>query len=808
MMKNTYIIFVEANWYRDLAKLSSQSTAAELACLLGDAVELARATDAVPEADIALLAKAYRDWLSKPRGTWRSAQMGPSTSDSDCGSRGPFPPEITYLRMLAQRPRMPSADDPDLPLGEVVLLCSDTPEGKVCAELVRSILEAPTSGQPWGRFKLKPGPGPCVKGLRIGGDGRCTFVTKGIPNLMERLTSVATGTSGDLTINLSGAYTGAVPFVSLAAPFLSRWVDKQRTAARQVRMHYLSSAGDDIIELPVYPIGLDFQLWHRESALLKAAQSARGEVAAKYYNALDPRMRAVLDATKGQVTGLPLILRDRYERSLETDHLQTLGERVICHFLTDDNYRRQLTDLLKAIGTGIWIGDKLPMAADHAALHHHNLLEIAQVILTPLMDLETPAQLPFLTQQERFVLLAAVMLHDCGHSVDRLPVQGGGEVPLFRSEVRDYHSYLAYHRLTSPGAKDDLGWDTADPYRHLAAWLCVFHRKATGFLDDTGSVRVRGKTWIPYADQDIALWRWLGGDQVPRVPEGDPQPDFAKLVALLRLIDGCDNQRRRVGWQSRMSEHWIAEDRETWRIRLSHLMRLVKGTSKASTLLRDLAEEALDSEREAMVALPDEFWDFRVDFGIRLAAGQETGSMIPWLEAARALDEFLVRDRQRIHYLKHRAVRDISIQCTQNSRKAAFEITLIPERDPGAVKEGDILQIDSTEFATKYHDIVGDRTVRNWILAEISDEAPKEITAYLTSALGRKFDVSFQWEPEPATTAHGCSYEEDPYGNKPQRETHRRRRKWSSEHPSPRSVAKAAVRPLASVDPAVLDKEV
>ncbi len=254
-----------------------------------------------------------------------------------------------------------------------------------------------------------------------------------------------------------------------------------------------------------HTVGLDFARWHRESALLDICITAPPGATWRqgYVSALDRRMRAVCEELAGDGavsdgTSLSKLYSEQYALLRSQDPFQIYSQKVLNQFLPESSldgeskgWKQSLGDLLQRVGPLIWEGDKLPMAANHSAQHRHDLLRIAQMLLTPIADAQVPSRNSeseadngkyFLNNAERIVLLAAILLHDCGHVLDRLP-WGDGEVVLCRSEIRSLHHYLAYRRLDDRLLQNTLDWR---PPANDGIWerilhLCYYHRRSTGW---------------------------------------------------------------------------------------------------------------------------------------------------------------------------------------------------------------------------------------------------------------------------------------------------------------------------------------
>jgi hypothetical protein len=683
-----------------------------------------------------------------------------------------LPQELSYLAELTQDPRY--RDGPPL---TVALIASQSYEGTLCANVICQVLKD-KHHRPWNRYKLlSERPVRPIEGLRVEGEaGEETtdteniadvFRTVGIPKLLSALQELCQGGWEEVILNFTGGFKGAIPFGTIAAAFLP---------CETVILHYLFHNSRTVIKLPSYPIGLNFPLWHREANLLQAYQR-KPDI---YAPELDARMQAVASdlakATTSDSATLAHVMQAHYNQQLGTDPLQTYSERVILRFLGDESLRDRLLTLVRNIGPLIWLGDKLPMAADHARLHHHDLLEIAEVLLIPIADqpVDREGEDPrFLNEAERFVLLAAVLLHDCGHTLDALPLTGRPDVlvPLFRTEIRELHHFLAYHRLTSHPLAAVLQWDPELPLAKAVAWLCVYHRKRTGWSN--AMEPIAGHNYCPYIEMLAPPPMTLSREELA-IPEGTTVC-FPKLVALLRLIDGCDNQGRRVGagCYRKMTEDVFDQDAATWKHRLHALVPLAlqAGVTEPDTIAPLLApawrflhetNAWLTGSAPAEPKLNAEFWQIRRTFGSAIAAmanplSREQVCMSLWLEVARAYDEYTVRHNQYIHFIKHEVVERVTILPEDFDTCWSFQVhLLVPEKVSGDnalvnTTDGQPL-LDSLDTGKQFAaQMDGCSSVRKWVEKEIKAEFTEEAQDYLEKRAGRPVRVQFFWSDRPGT---------------------------------------------------------
>ncbi|MGD9495253.1 MAG: hypothetical protein AB7Y46_02975 [Armatimonadota bacterium] len=657
-------------------------------------------------------AVAHRDpVLAALRALDPAYEFGLRTPPRDPRKTDRLPAELSYLYVLL-RDRTEGGTQT-----QVVLLPSDTPEGEACAAIIAAYLAQNANRHenwPPAPLEVEVEPRTNLTGLQVEDAER--FRTEGIPNLVCAIRKHALAEENgaakwnEVILNFTGGFKAAIPYETFAAPLLER---------PGVRVHYLFEATPHILELPQYPIGLDFPRWHRHDMMLRAAWE-RPEL----YRVPDERMQAIQDAGARPVEGsLEAVLHERYQAQLARDPLQDYSVAVIDHFVTDAELKQRLKRILPAVGPLLWMGDKISMAADHAARHHHNLLEFAQVLLTPLPP-------GFLSERERFVLLAALMLHDCGHTLDALPLDGREDrlVPLFPSEVRGYHHFLAYRRLTTPELAADVGWDPNADLAEAVAWLCFYHRKKTGWAE-RGSA-----SECPFWQPEPATCTVLDAGRRFR-----DDIDLPKLVALLRIIDGCDNQSRRVGPNPLpdMMQRLFATDARTHHARVKQLL-----PAAAAAFPTDKFIGRVRNWLDAGGAPPKVPADTRA----RMARCHSLEAAL-WTALAREVDECRLRHNQFVHFLKHQGVRSVRILPADDfnaEHQWHFSIELEPDQELKG-DNGQLL-IDDASLAKENAEEIGDRaSVRDWIWEGVAGELQAEALNYLARQAKVQIKLHMRW---------------------------------------------------------------
>lgn len=622
----------------------------------------------------------------------------------------------------------------------VRLLSSDTNEAKNCALIISHVLQ----NSPWDQwftvtFDVNHDFAEGVDAKE--GD---KFRSSGLHNWMEKIQEMvkALGEEGcdRIFLNVTGGYKGTVPYSTLMGMLYN---DK-------VEIAYLFEDSKEIIFIPAYPVGLNFHQWHENALRLRMAQQPGGTD----YFILDPPVGNLLQSDR-TLSAFGKVLEKQYEGQFKTDPLKVYSTHIITRLLnekgpwaggikpgsapdTDIQWWKDasneiqalqgiLHELIDKVGDIIWLGDKIPEMVEHAQRHHHNLLEFTELLLSPILYYKPG----FLNPRERFVLLSAVLLHDSGHSLDRISVQAcknlvalfgevnveglGEEILLFPSDIRDYHQYLSGIRLNDKGMAAELGWPGREGLKlkekglpaclHDAVILaCLYHRRKMDYDVDTGGEK--GK---------LHLTGQYPGPLCKRV---DPFKqncgvDLMKVVALLRLIDGCDSQARRAGPQARidLTLSLLEQDYRTAAMRAEQAYKAFQNGPTCDPngdWARSLVEESRDGTSGRVMepwTLNDSTRKIRIESLRILHDGSSTQEQKQcsrlWLMAAEAANRAQIRFGQFDHFMKHRAITEIRVLPAKdfNGDNFAFDIILVPDssderiwdpRDPsrcGTVKD-------------------------------------------------------------------------------------------------------------------------
>lgn len=621
-----------------------------------------------------------------------------------------LPQELSYLWIRKRNELRTNPEFPEL----VYLLPSGTPDSRFCAEVAKSYIN--NHAELSNYFKVVD---ICpVEGINAF-EGM-QFRDQGVKNLFEIVYELINLLSKQYTIylNITGGYKGIVPYSTLQGML---------HPSGKVTICYLFESSQEIIKIPSYPIGVDFHLWHRNAVRLKMV-CEYGITCFKEKN-LDPKLKELIQDNNLDALGKQL--EQKYIEQSKEQPLEIYSKEIVRIILCDDSNASKYIEILEGIinkaGVNIWTGDKVPEMVEHARRHHHNLLEFAEMFLSPIFAENNS----FLNIKERFCLIAAILLHDCGHSIDYVDTgkDSFGLVPLFPGEIRKYHHLLAPRRLEDPELGETIGWVKKEDLKktgideniHDAVMtVCRYHRRSTSFNDNEQKFsNPFTKETFPPLVQCRDYFKNIG-------------VDIMKVVALMRLIDGCDNQASRTG------------NKESVEITLELLKKDYESTRKR-------AEEALEAYKHVCIAikndnndelrvgcnyidcenmkLNDEYMGFRIKCLETLKDSKNNGDKTLariWLTAAELADRANMQHNQDVHYLKHQCVERVMVIPSRNfNNNGNFEF--------------DIVLYKNDEIAEKY--------LSNERKAFIEDELKSEYSAIEGYLLNKcNLRIRYWWE--------------------------------------------------------------
>ena len=152
--------------------------------------------------------------------------------------------------------------------------------------------------------------------------------------------------------------------------------------------------------------------------------------------------------------------------------------------LTNDCFKKCITTIIETVKIKIWNSYTLiPHYTKHGMDHSER---ISQYLGKLLEDFPT-----LLNQQERFVLLAAIFLHDIGNQLPKyagISIQSTYSLEELEKIRKNHHlsSYEAVKDSVKGNAELRLGLDNCEKYSEFIALLCKYHRKLDlKYLKDT-----------------------------------------------------------------------------------------------------------------------------------------------------------------------------------------------------------------------------------------------------------------------------------------------------------------------------------
>lgn len=424
------------------------------------------------------------------------------------------------------------------------LVATHTPEGYLCAETIRDLIEEKWAEIGEGRFhedivSIEAN----IEGLGRADDPK--FETVGLPNFIDHLVRVI-DCAQEVMLVPTGGYKALVPYMVIAG------------ILHEVPCWYVYEDSAKVLTLPPLPMHVDLSRWYQLESLMEALEEKEGVEDHAIYQTFRTRLAGLM--TQGiegksrtlKRTGLSKFFSNQ-AHSIATHpelYLRTHNSPLLALLEETD---RRLFEKLAQISHLIWKGDRVPEMADHALRHHNDLLLLAERFLLPIFIYRPN----FLESHELLVLMGALLFHDCGHVVGHIDIDGE-PTRLLPTEVRDHHHVLGYIRLTEPDRHggtgkvliDRLDLKEAPTLLNAIATIGLYHRK---------KMLIRGDDKYKFFDRKFSSLESKLKDELLKVPrngsngESAQEPksiefDRAKLlVALLRIIDSLDEQGSRAG---------------------------------------------------------------------------------------------------------------------------------------------------------------------------------------------------------------------------------------------------------------------
>lgn len=573
----------------------------------------------------------------------------------------PFPAEITSLYAFTTSQQYVDEGLSDKNKKVILLHSPDLTtakgiNGKAVAESIESVLNQPSRSEDLGEadsweYKLEQL------------DGLDPKKASQFPGAINRLFDIVSShiednPGAEVFLNITGGYKGLVPYLTMLGMALGK----------DVRIFYLFEESPEIIWLPTLPMAFDILQWRDQRGLL---------------HPFEPPLDKHLDSVQKKSL-FKALQGTRIYTLLDTDNSGNVSLNAMGRFLSkryDQDRERRLSrfgsghlllDQFTKTGAGLrdyiaekciphWVymsaGDHIPETVEHGRGHVQRLLELAQqFILAARLEL---------SDEQIFVLISSIWLHDIGHTGDFFEFEGKDGLiqnkENFKSldkrycygdpdRVRENHSLLTYQLIKNDDSHSDSkkkiifpegfpkGYKCSQLIRSVQL-ACLFHRR---------KMPVQVKNGDSVKLEDFQVTRGIQDFKSPEVIEG-----FSLIAALLRICDGAENQAERSGGDEyEKVMHWAIKRRvsamldmdafpqslATLRMARPELFKVKKGTEK---YVRSFDWNGTDT-------------DFLDKAKQRIESAGTTGPGCPSLKQLAAEAEF--KARQPPHHKKHRMV--------------------------------------------------------------------------------------------------------------------------------------------------------
>ena len=330
---------------------------------------------------------------------------------------------------------------------------------------------------------------------------------QGIRELSDKIVEIIISEKGkgnEVIINATGGYKPEGIYATLSG------------ILNDVKAVYIHEGFNSLIKLPSIPISFNLSIFHRNAIWIRLAQ--KGNVQA--FSRLPTELQNLIDFNPGQDSPFkPLgeILWNSYCFAISPqgrvypklgliDRLNSVHQNRVSTFLAKWDY--------------LWLGDQIPQMIDHEQSHCQDILNFAEQTLLPILEKDGE----FLSEKDIYYLIAAIFLHDIGHSetIDE------NDKILNPEDIRENHSGLTYQMIKNN--PKDFGFDKFNEEAESIATICKYHQRK---------------------------WDMSG------LPEVDKKGIKIRLITvLLRVFDACDMQRSRAGEEDYREMKLHANERE------------------------------------------------------------------------------------------------------------------------------------------------------------------------------------------------------------------------------------------------------
>jgi hypothetical protein len=467
----------------------------------------------------------------------------------------PFPAEITSLYAFTKSQQYVDEGLSDKNKKVILLHSPDLTtakgiNGKAVAESIERVLNQSSRSKDLG--------GTDRWGYRLDQlDGLDPKKASQFPGAINRLfdivlSHIEDNPGAEVFLNITGGYKGLVPYLTMLGMALGK----------DVRIFYLFEESPEIIWLPTLPMAFDILQWRDQRGLL---------------HPFEPPLDKLLESVQKQSL-FKALQGTRIYTLLDTDDSGNVSLNAMGRFLSklyDQDRERRLSrfgsghlllDQFSDKGTGLrdyiaekciphWVymsaGDHIPETVEHGRGHVQRLLELAQQFILA-------AGLEDLSDEQLFVLISSIWLHDIGHTGDFFEFEGEGGLIQSKENsesldkrycygdpdmVRTNHHLLTYQLIKNDDSLSDskkkIIFPEGFPTGYIRSQLirsvqlaCLFHRRNMPVQVEKNAVEL----------EDFQVTKGINDFESHEVIDG-----FPKIAALLRICDGAENQAERSG---------------------------------------------------------------------------------------------------------------------------------------------------------------------------------------------------------------------------------------------------------------------
>lgn len=450
-----------------------------------------------------------------------------------------LPAELSSLYLLLNPREKDSYSVPKPTDGtkhRVVLLTSDTPEGVFCGRCIADYINENDALK--SDLEVQDDDIIIIKGLV--GEEATSFQTQGLNSLVEAVVPLVTDKRYErIVLNLTGGYKGSIPYLTLLGVIYPN-----------VDIVYLYEQSKAVVAFPKLPVDFDIIEWNNHRGVIRAINQLPNKE--QLLKILPPDLEHLFR----EMPQLGEAIQKRVDE--KEKGLSAYGSGYILTGLIKDPNLKQTVEKWIDGSRHIWYGDLIAETVDHARGHAQRLQEMAYQILKPILQHDSE----FLSDDEIALLIYTLWIHDIGHSGRKVKLCDGNgkefkpevliDIGPFPSLVRELHHYTAYLMLTTDGEwqryfKPDVFGNDENRAKNLAKSVAVcylYHRGKMNILDKKDTTK--GEEFFETAVNVREFFSYPLITFVENHPELQNNHNWELIVAIQRLVDGCDVQKERT----------------------------------------------------------------------------------------------------------------------------------------------------------------------------------------------------------------------------------------------------------------------